>query len=237
MRKLLIADRSVCDALRELLCKKFEIRCCRQDEQVLQQLVLYQPDVLVLDLMLTGTDGISVLQEAHGLGLKPVTVATSCYISDYVLSALEALQVSYLMRKPCSLQALASRVLDAAGPDPEEEPDSLRTAVAGIFLHLGLRQNLLGYRYLTEAVLAYYRDPRQSVTKELYPAAAQVLGGTGAQAERAIRTCIQDAYVKRSEAVWRLYFPAGRDGRVRKVTNTHFIAKIADCLRCTQQTR
>lgn len=230
MRKLLIADRSLADALGRLLSEQFEIRYCTRDDQVLQQITRYQPDVLVLDLMLTDTDGLSVLHAAHSIGIRPVTIVTTCYVSDYVLQALEKLQVSYLMMKPCNVQALASRILDAAGPDTSCNGEALRTELELLFLALGLRRKLAGYKYLVEAVLLYYNNPEQSLTKELYPEAARILGGTAQQAERAIRTCIQDAYMKRSERIWHIYFPAGKDGRVRRITNANFIATVANCL-------
>ena len=117
----------------------------------------------------------------------------------------------------------------------KEEGEDLSRKIHEILLTLGLRSNLSGYRYLVEAVELFFKDPEQSMTKELYPAVAARFGATGQQVERAIRGCIQDAYTKRRDELWRLYFPAGRDGRVRSVTNSHFISRIADMLRRQKQ--
>lgn len=234
MKRLLIADgtQNLSDAIAEMLSGDFDISCCNQGEVVLQQLIEFRPDILLLDLMLPGEDGISILKTARSAGLNPAVVATTYYVSDYVLQAMEELQVNYLMMKPCDVQALAKRILDVAysSAGKEEETEKIYVAINLLFLTLGLRRSLSGYKYLREAVARFYRNSAQSVTKTLYPAVADAFDGTWQQIERAIRICIQDAFEKRNDALWRMYFPAGRDGRARRVTNAHFIAKMADCL-------
>ena len=46
-----------------------------------------RPDILVLDLMLSKKDGISVLKNLADRDCRPVTLATSAFVSDYVSSA------------------------------------------------------------------------------------------------------------------------------------------------------
>ncbi|MBQ9917149.1 MAG: hypothetical protein IJO71_08115, partial [Microbacterium sp.] len=46
-----------------------------------------KPDVLVLDLMLSKQDGISVLKAISALERRPITLATSGFITDYVSAA------------------------------------------------------------------------------------------------------------------------------------------------------
>ena len=59
-----------------------------------------KPDVLVLDLMLAKQDGISVLKSMAGMERKPITLATSGFVSAYVSTAVANLGVLYLMLKP-----------------------------------------------------------------------------------------------------------------------------------------
>lgn len=234
MKRLLIADGTpgLSETLIRVLSQDFEIGTCNQGHKVVQELLAFQPDVLVLDLMLPGADGISVLHTLKGAGIHPKVVATTCYISDFILAALERLGVSCVMLKPCDTGILAARILEVAEGEPlQDRQAQVRREANLLMLRLGLRRNLAGYRYLVEAIVLYDRDSSQSITKELYPAVGAMCGGNGPQAERAIRTCIQDAYSKRQDYLWRLYFPAGYDGRVRKVTNVHFIAKMTECIR------
>lgn len=234
MKKLLIADGTpgLSEALVQALSRDFEISACNQGHEVSRALLDFRPDVLVLDLMLPGTDSIAILHTLRSAGIHPGIVATTCYVSDFVLAALERLGVSYVMLKPCDTGVLAARILEISqGAQPQNRQEQVRREANILMLRLGLRRNLAGYRYLVEAIVLYDKNPAQSVTKELYPAVGALCGGSGAQAERAIRTCIQDAYNKRQDYLWRLYFPAGYDGRVRKITNVHFIAKITECIR------
>lgn len=234
MKKLLIADSTpgLSEALAQMLSRDFEIYVCNRGDEMMQELLSVRPDVAVLDLMFPGVDSISVLHTLQGLGIRPGIVATTCYVSDYVLAALERLGVKYVMLKPCDTGVLAARILEIAqGAPPQNRQEQVRREANILMLRLGLRRNLAGYQYLMEAIVLYDRNPNQSITKELYPAVGALCGGSGSQAERSIRTCIQDAYNKRQDYLWRLYFPTGYDGRVRKITNVHFIAKITECIR------
>ena len=64
MQKILIADgaEEFPMALAEMLRGEHHIRITAEGNQTLEVLRTYQPDVLVLDLMLPGLDGISLLQ-------------------------------------------------------------------------------------------------------------------------------------------------------------------------------
>lgn len=233
MKRLLIADGTpgLSEALTQALSQDFEICTCNRGEKMMEALLTARPDVLVLDLMLPGTDGLSVLHTMQGAGFHPGIVATTCYVSDYVLAALERLGVSCVMLKPCETGILAARILEVGeGIQPRDRQEQVRREANTLLLRLGLRRNLAGYRYLLEAIVLYDQNREQSITKELYPAVGTMCGGNGPQVERAIRTCIQDAYGKRQDYLWRLYFPAGYDGRVRKITTAHFIAKITECI-------
>ena len=79
-------------------------------EQAIRQITEKKPQILVLDLMLAKQDGLSVLKAIDRMERKPVTLATSAFVSEYVSSAAAALGVRYLMLKPCDLSALVERL-------------------------------------------------------------------------------------------------------------------------------
>ena len=84
-------------------------------EQALRMIEERKPDVLVLDLMLPKRDGISVLKGIAHMERKPITLATSAFVTEYVSMAAANLGVRYLMLKPCDLGALAERLEEIRG--------------------------------------------------------------------------------------------------------------------------
>ena len=57
-------------------------------EQAIRNIPQMKPDILVLDLMLSKQDGISVLKNLSGMERKPAILATSCFVSDYIPNAI-----------------------------------------------------------------------------------------------------------------------------------------------------
>lgn len=235
MLKILIADgtEEFSSALGEYLRSEFLIRTCCEGNQALELLGSYRPEILVLDLMLPGLDGISILQAAQKLGLNPMVLATSRFISPYVMEAMDRFGVGYLMVKPCDVVATVSRIRDLSHElyAPAMVLPDLRSTVSNVLLHLGMPTKLRGYCCTREAILCQMRNPGMSVTKELYPQVAHLCDGTTAQVERAIRGAILAAWNNRDERVWQRFFLPGQDGEIPRPTNAEFISRIADCLR------
>lgn len=234
MLKLLIAEGSeeFCGALVDRLRGAYHIRTCAEGCETLEQIISYRPDILVLDMMLPGLDGISLLQAAAAAGQRPMVLAVSKFISDYMLESLSQLGVGYIMRKPCDVKATASRISDLtqqmkmplfAHPDP-------RTAASNLLLTLSVPTKLKGYSNLRDAIPMVMKDPSISLTKELYPAVGKLCNSSSQQVERAIRSAIQAAWLQRDEQVWRMYFQPEKNGRIPKPTNGAFISRLADCL-------
>jgi len=85
-----------------------------------------------------------------------------------------------------------------------------------------------GYQLLVFLVPDYARDGGQSMTKELYPRAAEQLGHASWQAvEHSVRNTIADAWKRRDPAVWERYFP----GLKKPPSNKQFIATLAERLK------
>ena len=90
-KKLLIAEgtEDFRAALTDSLRGAFHLRECGDGNLAMEMLRRFQPDILVLDLMLPGLDGISLLQMAAAAGIRPMVLATTRFVSDYVLEAIE----------------------------------------------------------------------------------------------------------------------------------------------------
>ena len=89
-------------------------------EQAIRMVEERKPDVLVLDLMLSKKDGISVLKAVSGMERRPITLATSVFVTQYVSAAAANLGVRYLMLKPCDMTALVERLEEIRGGDGQK---------------------------------------------------------------------------------------------------------------------
>lgn len=232
-QKLLVADASVsfCCALSDKLGGAFDLRICADGLRARELLQTFCPDVLVVDLTLPGLDGISVLKAATAQPKRPALLALTRFCSPYIENVLSELGVDYLMYKPCDMTALAERILDLSccgSPEPVAQP---RTVVGNMLMALEIPINRRGYGCLEAAIELYERNPSQSITKELYPAVAKLCGGNRASVERAMRGVIHEAWQRRDERVWRLYFRTDRSGVVPRPTNLAFISTLAATLR------
>lgn len=231
MLKLLIADAT--EEFRLALARQvagvYLVRCCADGRQALEMIDSYKPDILVLDLMLPQLDGISLLQQAADRGDRPMVLATTRFVNDYVLDAAARLGVGYVMVKPCDVKAAAARLEDLSGhlkPMAAARPNA-RTTVSNVVLKLGIPTKLKGYAYLREAILLAMRQPEQMVTKEIYPEVAKSCRATRDQVERSIRSAIAAAYERRDENTWEHFFPRDAGGQISRPSNGTFIRAVA----------
>ena len=233
--KLLIADgtEDFRVALANMLRGAYQVRCCSDGIRARELLQEFSPDVLILDLMLPGFDGISLLRWAAEWEIRPMVLATSRFINDYVAEEMSRMGVGYLMLKPCDLSATVARVGDlgqrirpvlVTAPEPANQ-------VSNLLLALGIPTKLRGYAYLREAVLLIAENPSQSITKVLYPEVARRCGRAAMHVERGIRSAVAAAWSTRDENIWRLYFQPNASGNISRPTNAAFISRLADSIR------
>ena len=237
MKKLLIADagEEFRMALQDYLCDRYIIQVCKEGTETLQLMESFRPDVVILDLLLPGVDGVTVLQRAQARGLHATVMAIIHFQSEYLLDALERLNVGYVITKPCDLSAIAARLEDMLAEKQEKgeevtKPD-LRTVVDNTLRELSFQLASHGYPPVREAILEAIRQPDQLVTKTLYPAVGERCDGNGEQVEHAIRRMITKAWKTRDQKVWDRYFGLGAGGTVTKCpTNKDFILTLAACI-------
>lgn len=234
-QKILVADSSeeFREGLARMLAGSYEVQSCRDGLTACELLDGFRPDVMVLSLALPELDGLGVLN-AVAAGLhRPKILVTTRFVSAYVEAAVQEQGVDYVMLKPCDLGAVADRISDLIGKNPQGMPKAVgpEQAVSNMLLALDVSTRHDGFRYLQTAVLRYARDPMQSVTKSLYPDVAREHDSNPQSVERGIRTAIGSAWSRRNESAWRRYFPAGRDGIVPRPTNTEFISHLAERIR------
>ena len=209
-------------------------------EQAIRLVSDRKPDILVLDMMLSKRDGISVLKAISGMDKRPVTLATSAFVSDYVSSAAASLGVRYLMLKPCDMHALVERLEEIRGGEnlrrvpASRRPDktSIETMVTGIIHEIGVPAHIKGYQYLREAIIIAVNDMDviNAITKVLYPQVAKTFQTTPSRVERAIRHAIEVAWDRGDLDTLQRFFGYTVSNTKGKPTNSEFIALIADKL-------
>ena len=234
MPNLLIVDGSdeFRAALSQALQSHFRIHCCKTGKEALEYALRQHPDVMVLDLMLPGLDGFSLLSSLRDARICPIVLATTRLLSDYIVERTVQLNVGYLMVKLCDVTATAQRVLELSQEQIPQIPKSNpRTLISDTLLDLGISTKLKGFAYLQEAVLLMAENPGLSVTKELYPAVGSICNSSGMLVERSIRSAVDGAWRKRDDQVWRQYFRADASGVIPRPSNTLFISSLAKPLR------
>ena len=196
------------------------------------------PQILVLDLMLPKQDGISVLKAISNMERKPLVLATSGFITDYVASAAANLGVRYLMLKPCDMTAVVERLEELRGGElqksalPKNDKTSIEALVTGIIHEIGVPAHIKGYQYLREAIIIAVNDMDviNAITKVLYPQVAKTFQTTPSRVERAIRHAIEVAWDRGDLDTLQRFFGYTVSNTKGKPTNSEFIALIADKL-------
>ena len=229
---------SLCTALKQTA--GFQVVGTAADgEQAIHMIQQLKPDVLVLDLMLAKKDGISVLKAISGMDKKPVTLATSRFITDYVANAAANLGARYLMLKPCDMTALVERLEEIRGgenlrlaPVRQNDKRSIESMVTGIIHEIGVPAHIKGYQYLREAIIIAVGDMDviNAITKVLYPQVAKTFQTTPSRVERAIRHAIEVAWDRGDLDTLQRFFGYTVSNTKGKPTNSEFIALIADKL-------
>jgi len=227
MRRILIADSS--EEFRYALCAElqdqFEISTCDTGKQVLEMLRFFQPDILVIDLMLPYIDGLTVLQMASDTGQLPIVIAVTYLANEYIQELLGKLGVSYLMMKPLNLHAMIARIRDL-DQFHHGTKDQRPRAVEPLLLRLGLAPKVSGYRTLVTALEELRSNPGMMITKELYPRVAALCGMRSDQAEHAIRFAIETAWKHGDRELWTQYFPRTiKTGK--RPTNGEFLSALS----------
>ena len=241
---VIIADNSeeFCTMLTEHLKRAggFQVIGTANDgEQAIRLITERKPKILVLDLMLPKKDGLSVLKAISSMQPKPVVLATSGFITDYVTTAVANLGVQYLMLRPCDMSALVERLEEIRGGENQRTPSSRHTGaqsieamVTGIIHEIGVPAHIKGYQYLREAIIIAVNDMDviNAITKVLYPQVAKTFQTTPSRVERAIRHAIEVAWDRGDLDTLQRFFGYTVSNTKGKPTNSEFIALIADKL-------
>ena len=207
-------------------------------EQALRAVQELRPQVLVLDLMLSKRDGISILKALQSMEQKPAILVTSGFVTEYVAATAANLGARYLMLKPCDMTALVERLEEIRGSRRQMpaahrgDKGSIESMVTSIIHEIGVPAHIKGYQYLREAIIIAVNDMDviNAITKVLYPQVAKTFQTTPSRVERAIRHAIEVAWDRGDLDTLQRFFGYTVSNTKGKPTNSEFIALIADKL-------
>ena len=242
---VLIADGS--EAFCDELCQQLRVAdgyrlvgAATDGLSAVELLKKYQPDVMVLDLMLPKLDGIAVLKAAAELERRPASVVMSTFVTNHVASQAANLGAQYFMLKPCDPRAVIERLCELGenvstshgGSLPTKQNANLESMVTSVIHEIGVPAHIKGYQYLREAIMLAVADMDviNAITKVLYPQVAKTFQTTPSRVERAIRHAIEVAWDRGDLETLQRFFGYTVSNTKGKPTNSEFIALIADRL-------
>ncbi len=240
-KRILIADNSdsFCNQLVQSL-RKYDvvevIGIAHDGEQTARMVKQQKPDMLVLDLLLPKLDRIGVLKEIYSNENRPVVIATSGFITDYVASSVAYLGVRYLMLKPCDMTSLTEQIVGYWNENEllkrprESSANKIENLVTEILHDIGVPAYIKGYQYLREALIIAVEDVDviNALTKVLYPQVAKMFQTTPARVARAIQHAIEVVWDRREQNALDHFFGTTVSKREDKPTAAEFLAVIAD---------
>ena len=191
------------------------------------------PDVVILDMLLPDTDGITLMNEARLNGSRAKYILLSGKSGEeYASRAMKNGAVLY-MTKPVSFLTLKTRIdelFEREMPVRPVQNRMLDERITNIFISVGIPAHIKGYQFLREAIKMAVACPDiiNSITKRLYPEVASRFDTSASKVERAIRHAIEVAWNKgKIENINQIFGVKVYSGN-EKPTNGEFIALVAD---------
>ena len=189
-----------------------------------------KPDVVVMDMILPGLDGMSLLQRVPK-EIKCIVLSAFC--SQNMVQELTRMGAWYFIPKPAHMDSLLDRIRQATHDSSVLSLPTLEAEVTAILHEVGVPAHIKGYQYVREAIIIVVQnmDAINAVTKVLYPEVAKRVNTTPSRVERAIRHAIEVAWDRGDLETLQGYFGYTVNSAKGKPTNSEFIAMIADRIR------
>lgn len=223
-------------------------------------------DIVVMDMVLSGVDGIGILEESRNICEKKpiIIIQTALRMENQVEQAIK-FGADYYMMKPVSNQMLINRVMQLVSKRYTRESEgslgnifrknareyeparainnvcsgNLELDVTNLLLEIGIPAHIKGYQYIREGIMLSFYDKNMLhyITKCLYPTIAKKYKTTSSSVERTIRHAIEVAFRRGNRQVLEEIFSNTICSKKTKPTNSEFIALLTDKLRLEYRTR
>ena len=198
-------------------------------------------DIILLDLILPGKDGLEILEDLKERKINKPVIVLSSYQKDYAVRMTKDYRVDYFTIKPVNLPTLEKRIksIVSAEKSPIKElnvTEENELEVTELLHYLGVPSQLKGYAYLREGILMLYKSAgvTNGITKQIYPAIANLYNTTPSRVERAIRHAIEISWNRADYEMMNKIFGHSIDYDRAKPTNSEFMMTLSDALRLKQ---
>jgi len=223
-------------------------------------------DIVVMDMVLSGVDGIGILEESRNIcEKKPIIIIQTALRMENLVEQAIKFGADYYMMKPVSNQMLINRVMQLVSKRYTRESEgslgnifrknareyeparainnvcsgNLELDVTNLLLEIGIPAHIKGYQYIREGIMLSFYDKNMLhyITKCLYPTIAKKYKTTSSSVERTIRHAIEVAFRRGNRQVLEEIFSNTICSKETKPTNSEFIALLTDKLRLEYRTR
>lgn len=207
------------------------------------------PDIVVLDIIMPHLDGLGVLEKVRELELidKIKFIILSAVGQDNITRRAINLGATYYVIKPFDFDLFIDRLRQLSKAKPKSEDNanelglqsapaefaSIDARITEVLHKIGVPPHIKGFQYIREAILMVYEDANclSKVTKIIYPGIAEKFDTTASRVERAIRNAIEIAVNRGNPDYIQKYFGHSLTAKKNKLTNSEFIALVAEKLR------
>lgn len=222
--------------------------------KALEAVEKYEPDILILDIIMPHLDGLGVMEKLQKKELNkfPKVIILSAVGHDKVTQRAINMGVDYYIVKPFNFESLAERLLQMSETENSKVQNkgqeivyndkinselSLEVKITDILHEVGVPAHIKGYQYLRTSIIDVVNNIELlgAITKELYPMIAMKYETTSSRVERAIRHAIEVAWTRGKIETINNIFGYTIHNNKGKPTNSEFIAMIADKLRLEQK--
>lgn len=188
-------------------------------------------DLILMDILIPGLDGISLLEELKSRKIKKKIIILSNYKDEEVIKECSNYNVNYYMLKPFSIIALERRIkeLFSFRSKPTRHSDNIDIEISQLLHNIGIPSHIRGYKYIKDGVLIIYNNDSVSlITKDIYPTIANKYETTPSRVERAIRHAIEVSWLRGDLTLMEDLFGFSVSCDKSKPTNAEFLATIAE---------
>lgn len=198
--------------------------------QLLRMAWTMRPELVILDLALSGQSGLEVLGRLKEQDPQIKCLVLGAYCDEIYAEAI-ARGAAGVLSSPFSTARLLERVGQLLAPSVTEwTQERVEHMAQVIFANLRAPANLKGYRYMMEALGIVLRDrdliARRNVFQELYEPIAGQYGATASQVERSMRSFTAHIFEKAERTMLERYLPMEDVARGR-ISNTRFLSAIS----------
>ena len=205
----------------------------RAGHEVLPLIEKLQPQFLISDLVLPGSDGLQLAQDVFCASLHRYPAIILLDPAGCALSMPKWLpDCGVAIVKKCAFGNVLSETLQMLRPENRSLPPDRQNQLVRILDDLGIPDHP-GRQYLYDAVQLVWMDRifLDNLKKRLYPAVSQRNSTDAARVERAMRYAIDTAWRTGDLVHQHRIFGDTIDARRGKPTTGEMVARLADILR------